>query len=350
MLFVDGGNDAVGIGTGSPTDMLHIETDSASPSLLVKAGGQTSSTSPTAELILSPGSLSSNDSACKVTGFRTGNYANAASRSAGLKFQTTNANAAVTAMTIINTGAVGIGTIAPNAPLTIQTASATGSQAALRLNNPFGFGDANTGCEIIFSQDRNANENLKMAAILSGQESAGTSTEGVLRFFTTAGSSIAEKFRIRSSGRLTFDASGTANAHGNFVGEVGSGFKALMFERTNGGGEVGSVVANASSTSYNTSSDYRLKENIDYTWDATTRLKQLKPARFNWIADETNTLVDGFLAHEVSSIVPEAISGEKDAVDADGNPDHQGIDQSKLVPLLIKTIQELEARITALES
>ena len=113
---------------------------------------------------------------------------------------------------------------------------------------------------------------------------------------------------------------------------------------------VGNISVTGSATSYNTSSDYRLKENVDYTWDATTRLKQLKPARFNFIDDDTNTLVDGFLAHEVQDIVPEAISGEKDAVDSDGNPEYQGIDQSKLVPLLVKTIQELEARITALES
>ena len=113
---------------------------------------------------------------------------------------------------------------------------------------------------------------------------------------------------------------------------------------------VGSITTNGSSVAYNTSSDYRLKENVDYTWDATTRLKQLKPARFNFKSDETNTLVDGFLAHEVSSIVPEAITGEKDAVDSEGNPEYQGIDQSKLVPLLVKTIQDLEARITALES
>ena len=133
-----------------------------------------------------------------------------------------------------------------------------------------------------------------------------------------------------------------------------------------------------------------LQENVDYDWDATTRLKQLKPARFNWISDDTNTLLDGFIAHEVSSVVPEAISGNKDATEtltnvvknADGSlhrcnfseaewtkgkaegvfaadstwaatyvrPDYQSIDQSKLVPLLVKTIQELEARITALES
>jgi hypothetical protein len=120
----------------------------------------------------------------------------------------------------------------------------------------------------------------------------------------------------------------------------------------------GAVTVSGSSTTYSTSSDYRLKENVDYTFDATTRLKQLKPCRFNWIADNTNTELDGFIAHEVSSIVPEAIIGEKDAIetytDDDGEEQtrekYQGIDQAKLVPLLVKTIQELEARITALES
>jgi len=103
----------VGIGTATPAEMLNVESDSASPAILVKAGGQTSSTSPTAELILSPGSLSSNDSACKVIAYRTGDYSSAAVRSNGLRFQTTNANAPVTAMTIDNAGNVGIGTATP---------------------------------------------------------------------------------------------------------------------------------------------------------------------------------------------------------------------------------------------
>ena len=120
------------------------------------------------------------------------------------------------------------------------------------------------------------------------------------------------------------------------------------FENSSGT-NVGKITHNNSSTSFTTSSDYRLKENVDYTFDATTRLKQLKPARFNFIVDADKT-VDGFLAHEVSSVVPEAITGEKDAVDENGNPEYQGIDQSKLVPLLVKTIQELEARITTLEN
>jgi hypothetical protein len=162
-----------------------------------------------------------------------------------------------------------------------------------------------------------------------------------------------------------------------------------FFFANNSGTGVGTITCTTSGTSFVTSSDYRLKENVDYTWDATTRLKQLKPARFNFIADDTNTLVDGFLAHEVSSIVPEAINGTKDETRSVSNavlsstgellaegitqdewtagkddtypsdstwtsshtePVMQGIDQSKLVPLLVKTIQELEARIATLEA
>ena len=122
---------------------------------------------------------------------------------------------------------------------------------------------------------------------------------------------------------------------------------------------VGSITATNSNAAYNTSSDYRLKENVDYDWDATTRLKQLKPARFNWIADEENTLQDGFMAHEVENIVPEAVTGIKDAVwsaeeeangeGIEGQVKGQQMDHSKLVPLLVKTVQELEARIKVLE-
>ena len=115
-----------------------------------------------------------------------------------------------------------------------------------------------------------------------------------------------------------------------------------------GGSTVGYISVGTSSTSYVTSSDYRLKENVVYDWDATTRLKQLKPARFNFIAD-ADTTVDGFLAHEAQAVVPECATGTHNEVDDDGAAVMQGIDQSKLVPLLVKTIQELEARITALE-
>jgi hypothetical protein len=150
-----------------------------------------------------------------------------------------------------------------------------------------------------------------------------------------------------------------------------SSSKHMLFANPNG--NVGDIRTNGSATAYITSSDYRLKENVVAMSGATERLKQLKPSRFNFIAD-ADTTVDGFLAHEVQAVVPEAIAGDKDGMmdeeyevtpavlDDDGNvvteavmgtrsvPDYQGIDQSKLVPLLVATIQELEARITALES
>jgi hypothetical protein len=140
--------------------------------------------------------------------------------------------------------------------------------------------------------------------------------------------------------------------------------------------EVGAVsmsnLEQGTGVTYGTGSDYRLKENVSYSWDATTRLKQLKPARFSWKKDSNSTMQDGFLAHEVSSIVPEAVIGDKDAMqpirykEGDNIPSgkqvgdetgsystteikSQMLDPAKLVPLLVKTIQELEARITVLE-
>ncbi len=147
---------------------------------------------------------------------------------------------------------------------------------------------------------------------------------------------------------LAYNSSTTTTDFALHVGRVGTGTENQICI-TNGFGKVGSVTTSGTSTAYNTSSDHRLKENVSYTWDATTRLKQLKPARFNFIAD-ADTTVDGFLAHEAQAVVPEAVHGTKDEVDADGNAVMQGIDQAKLVPLLVKTIQELEARITALEN
>lgn len=140
-----------------------------------------------------------------------------------------------------------------------------------------------------------------------------------------------------------------------------------------GAGVAGSITYDYNGTSYNTTSDYRLKENVTDTWDATTRLKQLRPVRFNWIADDTDTLIDGFLAHEVADVVPNAVTGDKDAIEPqvlytetdydviNGTAnvgevkdaeriEPQTLDNSKLVPLLVKTIQELEARIATLES
>ena len=120
--------------------------------------------------------------------------------------------------------------------------------------------------------------------------------------------------------------------------------------------EVGSIKSTASSTSFNETSDYRLKENIVDIADGITRLKQLQPRRFNYIVDP-DTTVDGFIAHEAQTVVPNAVHGTKDEVDDNGNAVLQGIDKSKLVPLLTAALQEaiakietLEARVTTLEA
>ena len=113
---------------------------------------------------------------------------------------------------------------------------------------------------------------------------------------------------------------------------------------------VGSITSDGSNCSYNGSSDYRLKENIVNLTDGITRLKQLIPRRFNWISDPTNTLIDGFIAHEVSPVLPQAVTGEKDAVEEDGSIDPQQMDYSKLTPLLTAALQEAIAKIEILET
>ena len=137
---------------------------------------------------------------------------------------------------------------------------------------------------------------------------------------------------------------------------------------TNGSTGVGSISYNNGGTSFNTSSDYRLKENVVALSDGITRLKTLKPYRFNFIVDADKT-VDGFLAHEVTPVVPEAITGEKDATEnilynegetipsgkkvgdiKETKPIYQGIDQAKLVPLLTAALQEAIAKIELLET
>jgi hypothetical protein len=114
--------------------------------------------------------------------------------------------------------------------------------------------------------------------------------------------------------------------------------------------DVGSITTSGTSTAYNTSSDYRLKTNVVPIANAIDRVKNLVPVRFNWTADLAAPAVDGFIAHEVSPVVPEAINGEKDAVYPDGSIKPQGIDQAKLVPLLVAALQEAIARIEALEA
>lgn len=184
---------------------------------------------------------------------------------------------------------------------------------------------------------------------------------GRLRFFTTdtAGTGT-ERIRIDSAGLVEIDKT-KCDAGGGLDFQPTTANRVVLRCRTsvttstslvtfgNGNGTVGSISVSGTATAYNTSSDYRLKENVTPLTGAAARVQQLKPSRFNFIADP-DTEVDGFIAHEVQEIVPEAITGTKDEMDADGNPVYQGIDQSKLVPLLTAALQEAIAKIETLEA
>jgi len=190
------------------------------------------------------------------------------------------------------------------------------------------------------------------SGILTCQNGAGQyqfqATNAALIF--TAGSS--ERMRINSAGTVLFGLTSdttTANigvsiedATGRINSFTQSGVKPIRFYKRYGS-ENGSISMGNSSVAYNTSSDYRLKENVVTIADGITRVKQLQPRRFNFIADDTTT-VDGFLAHEAQAVVPEAVTGEKDGEEM------QGIDQSKLVPLLTAALQEAIAKIETLET
>ena len=145
--------------------------------------------------------------------------------------------------------------------------------------------------------------------------------------------------------------SGLAQVIKGFVSGTASGTCSyIQFQRNDGDVRGSITVSGTSNVSYNTSSDYRLKENIVPISDGITRLKTLKPSRFNFIDDTTNTLRDGFIAHEVSTAIPEAVTGTKDAVDENGEIITQQLDQSKLVPLLTAALQEAIAKIEVLET
>nr|BAR38697.1 endosialidase [uncultured Mediterranean phage uvMED] len=180
-----------------------------------------------------------------------------------------------------------------------------------------------------------------------------------------------ERMRILSNGDFEFNGVGTATP-GNANNTTGMGFEprngSIFLSRSDAacfrtninttdtdivqfsreGTLRGRVFMQTTSVSYATTSDYRLKENQVLISDGITRLKTLKPYRFNFIEEPSKT-VDGFFAHEVTA-VPEAVSGTKDAVDSDGNIEPQGLDYGRITPLLTAALQEAVARIEALET
>lgn len=267
-------------------------------------------------------------------------------------------------MRIDSSGRVGIGVASPGTDLdvnngsancTIRARTATGFSSFLSLL-PNGSG---TGVALA----ANADSSAQLFNQLNSHLAFGTNNIERMRI-TSDGLVYIGNSSPTIGGRLSLERSGFVQY--NRCSGTGSGNIPLILERASDDGVeiefkransvVGNINVTSTTTNYATSSDYRLKENVVDLDGAITRVKQLAPKRFNFIAD-ADTTVDGFIAHEAQTVVPEAITGTHNEVDGDGNPVMQGIDQSKFVPLLTAALQEaitkietLEAKVAALEA
>jgi hypothetical protein len=299
-------------------------------------------------------------------------------------------SAGSTKVTMNTSGKVGIGGT-PSEPLSVFRTG--GQEEGINIRNT----SSGNGSRLTFETTRSDDSSVQdMAAIqvyaVSGYDSAANS-DAVMTFQTQDSGTTSERMRIDSSGNVLINQTSKVGAEKlnvsfNRTGEWGmvinntsstAPSNAVMVDFRYVGSQTGYIGSNGTSTSYNTSSDYRLKENVVPMSGSIDRLKQLKPSTWAWVQDGSHG--EGFLAHEAQEVVPEAVVGTKDAIkteeyevtpavlgDEDNVvteavmgtrevPDYQGIDQSKLVPLLTAALQEaitkiedLETRIQALEN
>ena len=242
-------------------------------------------------------------------------------------------------LTILTGGNVGIGTTNPSATLHLSSAS------------PY-----------IYLDDTSTTGTLTRFQIINGD--VGTTQSTSFGFNNTSGTATLDVLTINEAGNVgigttspgsLLEIEGATNSSTSNLLRLSRATQGSTPEKVAGfysgtSGEKGYITVNNFGTAYNTSSDYRLKENIKPIDNSVERLMSLKPCNFNFISeDEDKVVMDGFIAHEAKEVVPEAVTGVKDAVDEKGNPAYQGIDQSKLVPLLTAALQEALQRIEILE-
>jgi hypothetical protein len=244
-----------------------------------------------------------------------------------------------------SSGNVGINTTSPLRTLDVAASgssqiavrsTSTGEVAVRLQNSTTGTGD---GDGIYLGRTSSINylwtyENEPWVFATNNTECARFDTSGKLLLGTTANP---------NSASLNVLADGASAAVSVQVPSTSS-YTNVFFRNPNG--NVGSITTSGTSTSYATSSDYRLKENVQPMQDALSVIAQLNPVTYTWKADGSDG--QGFIAHELQAVVPDCVTGEKDAVDAEGNPKYQGVDTSFLVGILTKAIQEQQALITAL--
>jgi len=256
-----------------------------------------------------------------------------------------NASAPADSLAIDSSGNVGVGTSSPISKLSIFQTTASSYPT---YSNPAS-GNGQSFFNVTLNSSDTYNGMLDIGGLTGNTDNANGGSS--IRFLTQPKVSpyaAIERMRIDRNGLINIGDTSSlySRIESNRPGTGGQDH--INFNNANG--RVGSILTSGSSTSYNTSSDYRLKENVVEMTGAITRVKSLSPKRFNFIADTDDTTVDGFLAHEAQSVVPEAVTGTHDEVDDDGNAVYQGIDQSKLVPLLTGALQEAITKIEKLET
>jgi hypothetical protein len=276
------------------------------------------------------------------------------------KAKGSSSNSLQTRMTLDANGSLAVGgttVVTNNGGITATTTSSGSVQATLAMRNA-GTGNG-SGTTLAFRGVTNTGAENDYAYLSMVADNT-TALTGSIRFSTGSGSSPVERARIDSSGNLLVGTtSGIAKLHvladaaavdpvtiSNSDSGTGSQY-AIVFRR-NTSTIVGSIQTTNTLTSYNVSSDYRLKNTIAPMTGALAKVALLKPVTYKWNADGSDG--EGFIAHELAEVVPHAVTGDKDALDKDGNPKYQGIDVSFLVATLTAAIQEQQALITQLQA
>jgi hypothetical protein len=347
----------VGIGTTSPSAKLHVygtgtvarlQSNSTYVDMLLKSSGNTG--------FLNLGAT-------------------------GMNFYVNGGSPSNLHMHISNAGNVGIGTTSPSQPLYISGAgnydpTSSGGQTTngILIRGGGTVGDNTYTAGIGFAHGNGTSG-------ISGLQTDGTDQDRMgLAFFThasgTGTAASSEAMRIEANGNVGIGTSSPSNkleattsasqytGRFDYTGSSGGAYGCLKlrisantspsfidffydgYSTTN---PVGAIVTGGTNVLYQSYSDYRLKENVEDLTGALDRVNNLQPKTFNYInAPETTN--EGFIAHELQEVVPQAVSGERDGTNEDGTPKYQGVDNAHIVPLLVGAIKELKAEIETLKA
>jgi hypothetical protein len=348
----------VGIGTSSPGERLVVQGSTGNVIAQIRNSSTVASTSKTTAVQFigtdTVGTVKEAGDIFVVPG--DNNYVDS-----NMLFYTRGSDTVTERMRINSSGNVGIGTSSPGAKLEVV--------GNIKIGGYNIIGGANNSTVGMFAGTA---FNTGGASIVTRGISNGFN-DGGIEFYTGSGATGSERMRITADGRigiktsvptslLTISTPGdtenitklTINGYGDFRGygcimQPNNDTNCVPFLFTNAAGTiVGSISTNASGTSFTTSSDYRLKHDVQPLTTGLATIAALKPSTYKWNADDSHG--EGFIAHELAEHIPHAVTGEKDAVNADGSIKPQAVDYSKIVVHLVAALQELKAESDALKA